>query len=113
MSPYNNITQLLSKLESTPLLLSSSSQNKLNDLLRLLEKAISAMKDDITSTKDLSMWPCRSFHSIINVEKLPISTHLIVSNCSSSWVTCGVDYDKKEYETAIKLQNKINKRIRS
>ena len=106
-SLYDNTTQLLQTLTLPSLVSSSSSsQNKLKSLLQLYNNAILSMKDDIISTKDLSTWPCQSFHSLSKIEQLPISTYLIVSNCSSPWVTCGVDYDKKEYEMAIKLQNK-------
>jgi hypothetical protein len=53
---------------------------------------LSALQDELTSTKGLTKWPCKNFRELDN-RGLPLKSSQLAANCSAAYVTCSVPYD--------------------
>jgi len=66
-----------------------------NDYKRYLGVAAAVLEEEMTGTKRLSDWPCRSFRKVESGEQLPFAADYFAPNCTAPFVTCSVGVDKK------------------
>lgn len=60
------------------------------------QAGLKTLKSELELTDTMSMWPCRSFRKDVKLSSLlPIKPHEIAANCSLSFVTCSVGFDRK------------------
>lgn len=64
----------------------------------LLEGAVAALEDELTSTKGLTQWPCKMFRDLEPEKsgvRLLMPASQVAANCTGLYVTCSVPYDQR------------------
>lgn len=60
------------------------------------EAGLKVLKSELELTDTMTRWPCRSFRRDVKLQSLlPIKPYEIAANCSSSFVTCSVGFDRE------------------
>ena len=60
------------------------------------QRGLKILKHELDTTDNMRNWPCKSFIKGIKLQNLlPIKPYEIAANCSSSFVTCSVPFDKE------------------